>query len=136
MNDDSDYHSIEEDDCANDNRVTFKQFNASYVKPTYWDYLKFRCRLPSISKAYAWSHFSMSDGPLTEDEYQRFMTLTDDMEWNRKNADSIARLRARTTFGYYLMDWFRMFVPISFQEFKNIHSDMAYQEWAWKNDEL
>jgi hypothetical protein len=117
---------------------TFQEFQNSYVKPSFSDYLRSFFKLPSWQEAHLWAHAHMGGGPLSEGEYKSYLTITDDPVWNKKNADEIQRLRCRTTFGFYLVDWYRWFKrPFcsSYEGFCAVHWENAYNAWDYSREE-
>lgn len=103
--------------------MRYEEFEANYKAPTKIEYVKHLLTIPTMADAVAWSEFRMGRGPMTEEEYQGYMTMTDDMEWNKLNADSINRLRCRTAFGFYLSSWFRFFIHLFTYRYSEFVSD-------------
>lgn len=117
--------------------ASYEEFKAQYIEPTFGDYVKMLLTIPTWGECKLWSDFRMDGGPMTEAEYQAFMTMTDDKEWNRKNADSINRSRCRTTIGWYLYFWIRFFMrpfTYSFAEYKNDQFSDAYDNYLDAGD--
>ena len=119
--------------------ITSEYETFTFVEPTKAEYFKFLLigNLPSWKEAYAWSHFRMGGGPMTEDEYNRYLTITGDMEWNKKNADSINRLRSLTTSGFFLKQFIQYLVsPFthSYKEHCNNEHDNQYQTYMDRRD--
>ncbi|QGZ14234.1 hypothetical protein PP940_gp129 [Rhizobium phage RL2RES] len=109
------------------NYIEFKQ---TYIAPTRLDYLKSFLKIPTVKGAIQTASYWKRD-PMSETEYQEFLDITNDSKWNNENADRIQRLRCRTTFGFYLADWFKYFsrpFTDSFERFSHDHFDNAYNE--------
>ncbi|QNH71915.1 hypothetical protein P9VFCI_084 [Rhizobium phage P9VFCI] len=114
----------------------FAKFKEGYVPPTRLDYIKSFLKLPTWKGAVRTASYWDRD-PMSETEYQEFMDITSDSKWNNENADRIQRLRCRTTFGFYLSDWFKYLsrpFTDSFETFTHDHFDNAYNEAVYNAD--
>ncbi|QIG77397.1 hypothetical protein EVB61_069 [Rhizobium phage RHph_TM21B] len=115
----------------------FQDLQNSFIEPSFWEYVKATLKsYPTISHAKGMSSL-FSDGPFTEEIFQRYMDITDDKEWNRKNAEMMNRYHSRTTVGWYLSRAFRyvgwivmIFSSKKIQEYRNDKFSECADAWS------
>lgn len=121
-------------------RMTYDEFEAQYVEPTYRDFLEWLFRVPTWAGAKHWHSVLSKDYPMTAKEYEKHIEMVGigDREKDEKAADRMNRLRVRTVFGWYIANWFKFLknlVTTSFKEFKEIHHENAYNSWSYNYDD-
>lgn len=69
---------------------------------TFWEWK--RKTIPKLRNAYSWSHRSFSNGPLNIVDYNDF--CAQGLFATPEDARHHLRVRARTTLGWYLNEWY------------------------------
>lgn len=114
-------------------RASFNEFKAGYVEPTYYDFIKSKFKFPSIRENRGlWYYEAMN-----EEEFASYVAAVDPEGRFPQEHRSMLRYRARTQFGHYLYALYvhMKFVFSSFEYYKEIHYENAYNAWSYSNDE-
>ena len=120
-------------------RKTYEDFKNTYVEPTFADFLRDKFLVfPSMSDAHAWSTWRLGDGPMNEAAVASFQAAVDPEGRFPEDVHRMMRLRARTTFGWYLSAWVRYFKNwrTSFAEYQALREEDAYNGFMYAHDEF